>query len=662
MRPPRSPRFAALALALAPALCLVACQAFDAPSPAEVGLWPDAAGSTRNDMLAKLLDEGWEGYLRAHPEFASYLGDARFNGQLTNRTPEAKEARRAELWGLQERFKALDQTKLDGEDQLSARLFGELIQEELDELTRGLDEWSVDPLGGPQAELLSRAVDQPARTAREREQLLERWSTMALVIRRQGDALRRGLSRGHVAPAVLVDKTIAQIDRILGTPYWDSPLLVSAAAGGRWVPLGNEETETLAGIASREYGDGRKQDLLRRVNQRFLRGDLRALGTRILIPAKNDTLEPDERGRFLGAVYDRIELEIYPALAFYRSLLEREIRPVARSDEKTGLVWLPGGAALYAELARYHTGLPKTPQEIHGYGLGRLDAINREMVQLAERLWGTRDFAALRAKVEGDPALYFQSGAEILASAQAALRRAELAVPAVFRDLPAARCLVTEIPAHEAPDSTTAYYQPPSLERGLPGRYYVNTFAPNTRPRYEAEALAFHEAVPGHHTQIAIAAERGDLPAFRRHLGSTAYVEGWALYAEELADELGLYSDDLQRLGKLSYQAWRAARLVVDTGLHNDGWSRAQALAFMREHTLLSQANIENEVDRYIAWPGQALAYELGAAEIKKLRATAKASLGAGFSLADFHREVLRHGALPLPLLGEQIDRWILAR
>jgi uncharacterized protein (DUF885 family) len=218
-----------------------------------------------------------------------------------------------------------------------------------------------------------------------------------------------------------------------------------------------------------------------------------------------------------------------------------------------------------------------------------------------------------------------------------------------------------ETPAYEAPYSTIAYYRQPHYDGSKPGEYFVNTYRPETRPRYELEALTWHESIPGHHLQIALAQELGALPLFRKLDGSTAFVEGWALYTERLADEMGLYSSDTDRLGKVSYDAWRASRLVVDTGIHAMGWTRAQAEAFMRAHTALTEVNISNEVDRYIGWPGQALAYKVGQLEIFKLRGEAQAALGARFDLKAFHATVLGAGAVTLPVLDDRVRAWIQA-
>ncbi|MFN7142884.1 MAG: DUF885 domain-containing protein, partial [Myxococcota bacterium] len=254
--------------------------------------------------------------------------------------------------------------------------------------------------------------------------------------------------------------------------------------------------------------------------------------------------------------------------------------------------------------------------------------------------------------------LRFATEDEVEAKAASALAAARAAIPAWFGRLPAAECGVRRVPAHEAPYTTIAYYWP-AVPGQEPGYYYVNTHAPETRPRFEAEVLAFHESIPGHHLQIAIAQELPALPAFRRHLGTTAYVEGWALYTERLADEMGLYSGDLDRMGMLSFDSWRAARLVVDTGIHALRWTRAEAVRFFLENTPLAANNVANEVDRYITWPGQALAYKLGQIELRALRRQAEAALGARFSLPGFHDVVLGGGAVTLPVLRRRVEAWV---
>jgi uncharacterized protein (DUF885 family) len=248
-----------------------------------------------------------------------------------------------------------------------------------------------------------------------------------------------------------------------------------------------------------------------------------------------------------------------------------------------------------------------------------------------------------------------------LAVAEASLARANAAIPGWVGRLPTAPCIVVEMGPHEAAHSTIAYYRQPAADGTRPGSYYINTTAPETRPRYEAEVLAFHEAVPGHHLQIAIAQELEGLPAFRRLDGATAFVEGWGLYSERLSEEMGLLTGDLDRFGVLSFDAWRACRLVVDTGLHALGWSRDQAIDFMVDHTALAENNIANEVDRYLAMPGQALAYKLGQRELLRLRDSARDALGPRFDIRGFHDAVLGQGAPGLRTIGRTVERWIAA-
>jgi uncharacterized protein (DUF885 family) len=272
---------------------------------------------------------------------------------------------------------------------------------------------------------------------------------------------------------------------------------------------------------------------------------------------------------------------------------------------------------------------------------------------------GTATRAATIERLRSDPRLHFETRDEVLATARDALARAVEAVPRFFGRVPRAACEVVVMGDHEARHSTIAYYLQPDPDGGRPGRYYLNTSAPETRPRYEAEALAFHEAVPGHHLQIAIGQELEGMPTFRRHLGPTAFFEGWGLYAERLSDEMGLYTSDLDRLGILSFDSWRACRLVVDTGLHALGWTRERAVRFMLDNSALAENNVVNEVDRYIVWPGQALAYKTGQLEMLRLRDVARAALRERFDVRTFHDVLLGSGAVALGTLAAIVEAWI---
>jgi uncharacterized protein (DUF885 family) len=309
-------------------------------------------------------------------------------------------------------------------------------------------------------------------------------------------------------------------------------------------------------------------------------------------------------------------------------------------------------------MIRVQTSLEMDPEELHRLGLEQVAKFRHDLSELGAKALGTSDVAEIQKKLRSDPAMHFGSAEEVESKAREALARAKAAVPNWFGIQPKADCQVKVMGMHEAPYSTIAYYRNPAMDGSRPGYYMINTYQPETRPRYEAEALAFHESIPGHHLQIAIAMELKGLPEFRKHQGVTAFVEGWGLYAERLADDMGLYSSDLDRIGMLSYDAWRACRLVVDTGLHAMGWSRQQAIDYMVENSVLAENNIVNEVDRYLTWPAQALAYKVGQLEILKLRDEGKRRLGDRFDLKAFHDAVLRNGAVALPILRQQVEAY----
>jgi len=319
---------------------------------------------------------------------------------------------------------------------------------------------------------------------------------------------------------------------------------------------------------------------------------------------------------------------------------------------------IPGGPASYAKLIRVHTSLDISPQELHQTGLREVARINRAMEELGSKVFGIADRKEILKRLRTDSSLYFASRDEVAAKAEETLAKANAAISKWFGRLPKTPCEVVRMEEHEEKHSTIAYYRPPAADGSRPGRYYINTSAPETRPRYEAEALAYHESVPGHHLQIAIAQELQGIPDFRRNSGVTAFIEGWGLYSERLADEMGLYSSDLDRIGILSFDSWRACRLVVDSGMHAMGWTREQAIRFMLENTALAENNIVNEVDRYITWPGQALAYKTGQLEMMKLRQAAERRLGKGFDVKRFHDVLLGEGAVPLPVLRQVLGSY----
>jgi uncharacterized protein (DUF885 family) len=364
---------------------------------------------------------------------------------------------------------------------------------------------------------------------------------------------------------------------------------------------------------------------------------------------------PAERDRLVDEV-------VRPAMIRYREMLASEVVPHGRPDDRAGLSWLPDGEEHYARLVRAHTTTGRSPDELHRTGLDIIARLRDEFAEIGAEAFGTRDVTEVLTRLRTDPELRWRDGDELLAAARAVISRAEEVAPRWFGRLPSRRCVVAAVPDDEAPGAPGAYYVPPALDGSRPGIYFANTYRAEERHRHTAEATAFHEAVPGHHFQFTIAQELTDLPLFRRLAPVTAYDEGWGLYSERLADEMGLYSGPVTRLGMVSEDAMRAARLVVDTGLHAKGWSRQQAVDYMLANTAMPQVEIDSETDRYIADPGQALAYMVGRLEIQRIRAAAEQALGARFDIRSFHDTVLGDGPLPLGVLDRVVQSWVAAQ
>jgi uncharacterized protein (DUF885 family) len=560
--------------------------------------------SDASRTLAELAAEAWEQVIAAQPVYATALGDRRFDDRLRANDPGALDREAARLATLGRRAEAIDQAGLSAADRVTRSALIDFVGYEADLVAAGMEAWAVDPLDGPQVGFLNIPSFQPVRSTDEATALLARWRAMGPSIDNLVATTRGSLDRGVVAPQALVRSVVAELDDLLARPDADWPLLD---------PARDERPDWAIGTAGR-FGDD------------------------------------------LGAAISDV---IRPAFERYRTFLVEEIGPRAGDDARPGLGSLPGGDEIYRRLVRAHTTLDLEPEAIHRIGLDETARIDGEFESLGAQLLGTSDRAAVLARLRSEPALHFSTPAEVFAVAEASLARANAAIPAWFGRLPKAPCVVVKIAEHEAKHSTIAYYRPPAADGSRPGSYYINTSEPETRPRYEAETLAFHEAVPGHHLQIAIAQELDDLPAFRRMAGPTAYIEGWGLYSERLSSEMGLLSGDMDRFGILSFDAWRACRLVVDTGLHAMGWSRDRAIRFMVEHTALAENNVANEVDRYLAMPGQALAYKLGQLEILRLRDAARLALGDAFDIRSFHDAVLGQGAIGLPTLRTIVEAWI---
>jgi uncharacterized protein (DUF885 family) len=367
----------------------------------------------------------------------------------------------------------------------------------------------------------------------------------------------------------------------------------------------------------------------------------------------------DADDAFTNAVAIAIDEHARPALAAYRDVLRTAILPAARDNDHPGICYLPDGQEMYRALARQHTSMSLSPDELHATGREIVGEVREEIIETGSRVFGTADVHDIFDRLSHDGSRRYRSREEMLEHARRVVAAAEAEAPRWFARVPDVGCTVAPVPEAEEAGIAWAYYMPGAIDGSRSGTYYLNTSRPEERDRYAAEDIAFHEAVPGHHFQLTIAMESKDLAPARQVLYDTACAEGWGLYAERLADEMGLYSDDVARLGLFTADSWRASRLVVDTGLHAMGWSRRQAVDWMTAHTPLPAPEIDTEIDRYISYPGQALAYMVGRREIVRLRTEAAERLGPRFDLREFHDLVLRVGILPLPALARAVERWV---
>jgi len=389
---------------------------------------------------------------------------------------------------------------------------------------------------------------------------------------------------------------------------------------------------------------------------------IRQLNGYLALPVSADALlKPvrDAEHTVREAAAAQVTETIRPAMQRLAELLGRELAPVARPDDRVGIGEIPGGEAGYLAAVARHTTTTLSPADIHAVGLAELDELAGLWSQIGQEALGESDFAVIATQMREDPALRFHAREEIVAAAKDALDRADAVRDIYFDHYEIPACAIEEINPIDADNTAMAYYRPPAVDGSRPGAFCLLTTDPGERYRYEYQALAFHESVPGHHLQLATA-QTLDIPRYRRHIDAElcAFNEGWGLYAERLADEIGLYSSGIARLGMLSFAALRACRLVVDTGMHHLGWSRQQAIDFMYSRTATTRVNARNEIDRYIAWPGQALAYVTGKREIVRVRERAHGALGPRFDLRRFHHAVLRNGAIPLTVLDDEIERW----
>lgn len=575
----------------------------DAPTPQgpTAAARTSASAGVHNPQLAELLERQWAEYLRAYPTNATQQGVHTYDDRLDDISIRAELAWRVNR--LNWRRDAARLRGLDASDALTKALFVEEQKSGTETDVCKMSEWNISARGNAFGFASSLPEVHPVVAVADGNNLLARYRALPDYFGQSEANLRRGGRDGLYANAESVRLVIAMVDAELARPI-------------------------------SEWG--------------------------VMVPAKeaHDNWSAADLAAFRAELGTLTDGELRKAFQHYRDFLAKEILPFARDDAHAGLGGLPNGSACYKALIHAHTTLDKSPEELHATGLSELDRIHGEMKRLGTKLFGTDDLAKIFARLRTDPELHFSTAEQVEAKATSALAKARASIPRFFGRLPKADCIVSPIPEHEAPYTTIAYYWPAVPGGEKPGAYFVNTYAPETRPRFEAEVLAFHESIPGHHLQIAIAQELDEVPEFRKDLGATAFVEGWALYTERLADEMGLYEGDLDRMGMYGFDAWRASRLVVDTGLHAMGWSREKAVQFMLANTALAENNIRNEVDRYLTDPGQALAYKTGQLEIWRLRHEAETKMGSKFDLPGFHDVVLGAGPVSLPILAARVHAW----
>lgn len=550
--------------------------------------------------IAQLADELIDVLFDAYPVDASLLGLRDREDRLTDYTEAGQAALADRLAAVAARAEAVDPAGLDDADRITRAVILQQAESEADHIaTRGVEYTVTDSFFAPASATLSSltmiGITEPAHA----DGYLARLAGLPALLDAIAERHRAGIAAGRLPVRRLAEATAEHWTRYVANAADD--------------PLRRPEPAAGSGADTAAFRS--------------------------------------ERDRLLTEV-------VHPAIARYRDAVAADVVPHGRPDDKAGLCWLPGGGEFYARLTRAHTTTTRTPDELHQTGLDVLARLTAEYAEVGERVFGTTDQAEILDRLRTDPAMRWRDGDELLAAARAAIQRAEQVAPQWFGRLPSQSCVVEAVPAAEAPGAPGAYYMQPAMDGSRPGTYFANTHEAEKRDRYSAEAVAFHEAVPGHHFQLTIAQELSDLPLLRRLASITAFDEGWGLYAERLADEMGLYSDDVARLGMLSEDSMRACRLVVDTGLHAKGWSRQQAVDFMVANTATSRVEIETEVDRYISAPGQALAYMVGRLEIQRIRAAAEATAGDRFDLRGFHDLVLGNGPLPMGVLDEVVGAW----
>lgn len=562
---------------------------------------PAAANAAENDAtraLHALFDDAWEHDMREWPTWASSLGDHRYDDRWPDVSLAAYARRDAYDRDVLARLRRIDRGALSKKDALSYDVFAYRYEDAVAGQRFRMHLLPINQRTGVQtadelADELRFTTPADYRAWNARLRGLGAYVDQTIAL------LAEGVRAGYTHPKIVMRRVTAQIDaQIVDAPEksgWRAPYAKVPAS----------------------------------------------------IPAADRDALASEADRAIRDV-------VVPAFRRLRAFWVETYLPACKDE--VGAWQLPDGAALYAWAVRSHTTTKLTPDEVHAIGLHEVARIRGAMEAVKAKTGFSGTLKEFFAFLRTDPRFFYASGDELLAAYRVLAKRVDPELVKVFRTLPRTPYGVAPVPAATAPDTTTAYYREPAADGSRAGTYFVNLYEPEARPKWEMVALTLHESVPGHHLQIALAMEDTSMPQFRRHGDYTAYVEGWALYAESLGEEMGLYDDPYAKFGQLTYEMWRAVRLVVDTGIHHLKWDRQRAIDFFLENAAKSELDVVNEIDRYIVWPGQALAYKIGELEIAKLRKERAAALGARFDLKAFHDAVLKNGALPLEVLAREVS------